>query len=189
VWIGSLPGLKRETWGTRLLKQVDAALASAGKLVWAGKFTEAIQFLEAQPAAVRRSVRVQTAEAGVKEEQQQAAFRMIGRAYTVLETELPAGESTMRWVVSALGDSTFAGPVAEAFHARMQAFADRAILDLISKCKIMLANHERAGAGELFKQASGIIDYAGVRTKSDWQSFVNQTTKTGLITRQRSSQL
>jgi hypothetical protein len=92
-------------------------------------------------------------------------------------------------VVSALGDSTFAGPVAEAFHARMQAFADRAILDLMSKCKIMLANHERAGAGELFKQASGIIDYAGVRTKSDWQSFVNQTTKTGLITRQRSSQL
>ncbi|MGA2652116.1 MAG: protein kinase [Terracidiphilus sp.] len=168
-----------------LLKQIETVLASAGKLVRAEKFDEAVQFLEGQPPVVRRSVRVRTAESAIREDQQQAAFRMIGRAYSVVDSELPAAESTIQWVVSALGESKFAGSVADAFRSRMQAVADRAILDLIPKCKTVLRNRDRAGAGELVKQASGIVTYGGARAKADWQSFLNQAAKSGLLARAR----
>jgi tetratricopeptide (TPR) repeat protein len=171
-----------------LRKHVEAGLASAGRLVRAGKISEAIEFLQTQPPAVQRSVRVRTAESALREEQQQAVFRMVGRAYTVLETELPAGISTIRWVVSAFGDSTFARSVADAFHVRTQAFADRTILDIISECKIKLRNRDRDGAVVLVKQASAIVNYAGAPAKSDWRSFMNQTAKAGLLTRLRNSE-
>ncbi len=169
-----------------LRKQVEAALASAGRLANAGRTTEAIEFLQTQPPAVQMSARVRMAESALSEEMQQAVFRMVGRAYTVLETDLPAGESTIRWVVSAFGDSTFARSVADGFHARVQAFADRAIPELISKCRIKLRNRDRAGAGELVKQGSVLAGYAGTHAKSEWQSFMNQTAKAGLLTRTRS---
>jgi serine/threonine-protein kinase len=171
-----------------LRKHVEAGLASAGRLVRAGKTSEALEFLQTLSPAVQRSARVRTAETALREEQQQAVFRMVGRAYTVLESELPAGESTIRWVVSAFGDSTFARSAADAFHVRTQAFADRTVLDLISKGKIMLRNRDRAGAEALFKQAAGIVSYAGAHTKSDWRSFMNQAAKAGLLTRTRNPQ-
>jgi len=168
-----------------LLKQIEIVLVSAGKLVRAGKPDEAVQFLEGQPPIVRSSVRVRTTESALKEEQQQAAFRMIGRAYTVLESELPSAESTIQWVVSALGESRFTGSVADGFRARMQAVADHAILDLIPKCKTVLRNRDRAGVGELIKQASEFVEYGGTRAKSDWQNFMNQAAKSGLLARPR----
>jgi serine/threonine protein kinase len=166
-----------------LLKQIETVLASAGKLVRAGKPDEAVQFLAGQPPAVRQSVRVRTTESALREEQQQAAFRMIGRAYTVLETDMPAAQSTIQWVVSALGESTFAGSVSDASRARMQAAADHAILDLIPKCKTVLRNRDKAGVGDLVKQASGFVEYGGTRAKADWQSFLNQAAKSGLLAR------
>jgi hypothetical protein len=84
-------------------------------------------------------------------------------------------------VVSAFGDSTFARSVADAFHVRTQAFADRTILDLISECKIKLRDRDRAGASELVRQASVIVSYAGAHTKSDWRNFLKQTAKAGLL--------
>jgi eukaryotic-like serine/threonine-protein kinase len=181
--------LEQATAGLESLrKQVEAGLASAGRLVRAGKISEAIEFLQTLSPAVQRSVRVRTAESALREEQQQAVFRMVGRAYAVLETELPAGLSTIRWVVSAFGDSTFARSVADALNVRTQAFADRTILELISECRIKLRNRDRAGAGVLVKQASAIVSYAGAHTKSDWRSFMNQTAKAGLLTRMRNSQ-
>jgi hypothetical protein len=124
---------------------------------------------------------VRTTELATREQQQQAAFRMIGRAYTVLETELPAAQSTIKWVVSALGESTFAGSVADSLRSRMQAVADHAILEMIPKCKTVLRNRDRAGAGELVKQASGFVEYGSARAKADWQSFLNQAAKSGLL--------
>jgi hypothetical protein len=108
---------------------------------------------------------------------------MIGRAYTVLETDMPAAQSTIQWVVSALGESTFAGSVSDAARSRMQAAADHAILDLIPKCKTVLRNRDKAGVGELVKQASEFVEYGGTRAKADWQSFLNQAAKSGLLAR------
>jgi serine/threonine-protein kinase len=166
-------------------KQVEAALASAGRLVRAGKHSEAIQFLQAQPPAVLGSIRLQAALSALKEEQQQAVFRMIGRAYTGLDTDLPAGEKTMRRVAAALDNSTFAASVAEAFHTRIQVFADQMVAGHVGKYKMSLRNRDKAGAGDLVKQVSAIIDYAGPEAKLEWQSILAQTGKTGLLSRLR----
>jgi serine/threonine-protein kinase len=168
-----------------LRKQVEAGLATAAKMARAGRSSEAIHFLQAQPPAVLRSERLQTAISALDEEQQQAVFRMIGRAYTALQTELPAGENTIQWVAAAFGNSPFAVSVTDAFHARMHAFADRTIQDLISRCKIMLRNRDRAGSAELAKQASGVIDYAGSQAQADWRNLVDRTARSGLLTRLR----
>jgi hypothetical protein len=168
-----------------LQRQVEAGLANAARLARACKQAEAIQLLQAQPPAVRRSVRVQAAEAALCDEQQQAIFRTIGRAYAVLETDLPAGEYTMRRVAAALGNSEVAGSVAETFRGRMRAFADRMIADLTGKYKVLVRNGDKAGAGELAQQVAGIVTYAGPQVKSGWESLVNRPEKTALRGRLR----
>ena len=161
-----------------LKKQVEAALANASRLARDGKHAEAIQFLEALPPTVRRSLRVQAAESALRDEQLQAIFRTIGRAYTVLDTDLPAGDHTIRRVAAALGNSAFAGSVAQTFRGRMRAFADRTVAELTGKYKVMIRNGDKAGAGELARQAAGIVAYAGPQVKSGWESLVNQPEKT-----------
>ena len=161
-----------------LKKQVEAGLANASRLARDGKHADAIKFLEALPPTVRRSLRVQAAEAALRDEQLQAIFRTIGRAYTVLETDLPAGDYTIRRVTAALGNSPFAGSVASTFRSRMRIFADRAITGLTSKYKIMIRNGDKAGAAELATQVTGIVAYAGPQVKSSWESLVSQPEKT-----------
>jgi serine/threonine-protein kinase len=160
-----------------LLKQVEAELANAGKLAREGKQAEAIEYLEALPPALKRSERVQAAESALREERQGAIFRTIGRAYSVLETGLPAGEQTMRRAAAALGDSTLAGSVAETFQGRMRAFADRAVAGLTGKYKIMMDSGDRAGAAELATKVAGIVDYAGPEAKSAWESLAPRPRK------------
>ncbi len=165
--------------------QVEAGLTSAAILALAGKRTDAIQFLQAQPVVIRRSLRVQAAESALREEQQQAIFRTVGRAYAVLETDLRAGEQTMQRVGAAFGDSSFAKPITEFFRARMRDIADRSLADLIGKCKIALRNHDKSGLRDLAEQVSANIDFAGPETKSRCQAILNQATKSGALTRLR----
>jgi serine/threonine-protein kinase len=161
-----------------LQKQVEAGLANAMRLARAGKQPEAMQLLEALPPAVRRSVRVQAAEAALRDERQQAIFRTIGRAYSDLDTDLSAGDYAVRRVAAALGNSAFAGSVSETFRARMRAFADRAMADLTVKYKMMIRGGDKAGAAELARQVTGIVAYAGPQAKSGWETLVNQPDKT-----------
>jgi len=168
-----------------LQKQTEAALANAARLAQAGKQDEAITFFASQPPAVRRSVRVQVAESVLTDEKQQAIFRTIGRAYSVLEADLPAGEHTIRRVAAASGNSSFAASVAKNFRDRMRAFADRTVAGLTTKYKIMVRNGDKAGAGELARQVAGIVAYAGPQTKSTWETLVNQPDKTTQRGRQR----
>ena len=160
-----------------LSKQVEAELANAGKLAREGKQAEAIEYLEALPPALKRSKRVRAAESALREERQGAIFRTIGRAYSELETGLPAGEQTMQRAAAALGDSTLAGSVAETFRGRMRAFADRACVDLTGKYKIMMDSGDRTGAAELAKQVAAIVDYAGPEAKSAWESLAPRPRK------------
>jgi serine/threonine-protein kinase len=166
-----------------LKKQVETVLASAARLVRAGKCGEAIEFLEGQPATVRRTQRVAIAEAALKEDQQQAVFRMFGRAYSTLDNDLPAGDSTIRWVVAAFGEAEIGAPLGQAFQARAQASADRKIADLIARCKVFFRNRDRNGAASLIQEGTKIVDYAAPRVKADWASIVNEAGKAGVLGR------
>ena len=160
-----------------LAKHVETELASAARLAREGKQAEALALLESLTPALRRSERVRAAECALGEEQHQAIFRSIGRAYAQLETGLPAGEQTMRRVAAALGDSALAGSVAVAFRGRMRAFADRAVAGLTAKYQTMIGNADREGAAEIAKQVTGIVDYAGPEVKSGWESVANRPRK------------
>jgi serine/threonine-protein kinase len=160
-----------------LLKQVEAELASVGRLAREGKQAEAIQLLEALPPALRRAERVRAAEFALGEERRQAIFRSIGRAYAELETGLPAAEQTMRRVAAALGDSVLAGSVAEALRGRMRAFADRAVASLTARYQTMMESGDREAVGELARQAAGIVDYAGPEAKLGWESIAGRPRK------------
>jgi len=168
-----------------LRQQIEAGLASADKLVQAGKHAEAIELLQAQPSA-QRSVRAQAALAALQEELQQAVFRMAGRAYAVLETDLPAGEAVIRRAAAASGKSFLARSLADAFRSRGQVFADRMIADTIDKCTLMLRNHDREAAGELLQSVSGIVDYASPQARTEWQRIQRKSGEGRLLSRLRS---
>jgi serine/threonine-protein kinase len=159
-----------------LRMQVDAALKTAARMTQEGKRIEAIQFLEAQPSAFRRSLRMKIAEAALKDEQHQAIYRTVGRAYA---------ENTMRRAGAALGNSPLAGSLTEAFRTRSRAAADRVVSDLIGKCNAMLRSRDKSGLRALVEQGSANIHFASPETKSDWQAVVSQAAKTGTLTRTR----
>jgi len=166
-------------------KQVEAALANADRMARAGRQAEAIEFLQALPLPVRRSARVMAAESALVDEQQQTIYRTIGRAYTVLDTDLRAGDQTMRRVAAALGHSAFAGSVAGTFGDRMRSFADGALAGLTARYATMVGNGDKAGAGELARQAAGIVGYASPQARSGWESLASQPAKSGLRGRLR----
>ena len=168
-----------------LSKLVEVELANAARLVREGKLAETIPLLEALPPAVRRSARVQTVEAALKDEQRQAIFRGIGRAYAEVESSLPVSEHSMRRVAAALGPSTLTASVSEAFRATMQASADRAVAGLTERYKTAVAGGEKAGAGSLAREIEGVVAYAGPEAKSGWESLVGQSGKVKPLARSR----
>jgi serine/threonine-protein kinase len=168
-----------------LSKQIEARLASAGRMVQAGKRNEAIEFLQAEPPAVQRSARVQAALSALQDDRQQAVFRMIGRAYTAIEADLPAGENTIRRVAASLANSTFSAVVVEAFSARMRVIADRTVADQIAKVRALLRGRDKSEAGDLIRRVSSIVDYASPKVKLEWQTALAQPNKTRLLARLR----
>jgi serine/threonine protein kinase len=168
-----------------LRQQIETVLESARKLVKADKQAKAIQLLQVQPPAVLHSDRVQVALTVLQEEQQQAVFRMIGRTYAVLETDLPAGTRLMRRLVAASGNSALAGAVADAFRSRARALADRVLAEAMSKCKAMLRNRDKTGAGDLAQTVSAMVEFASPQVSVDWRKIVDEIARPGLLGRLR----
>ncbi len=168
-----------------LRKQIEATLGTAGRVARTGKLSEALQFLLTQPAPIQRSSRVQTAQSVLQDEQQQAIYRMIGRAYSAIESEKPCSERTMRWVTAELGNSALAIPTMNVFRMRMRTSADRTMMELISKTKTVPHDRNPAGAGELIKQAAGVVEFASPQAQADWRSLVSQSAKERLKPRAR----
>jgi len=107
------------------------------------------------------------AEAALKEEQHQAIYRTVGRAYAILESDLPASENTMRARVPLLAIPLLAGSLTEAFRTRSRAAADRVVSDLIGKCKRHgFAPRDKSGLRALVEQGSANIHFASPETKS-----------------------
>jgi tetratricopeptide (TPR) repeat protein len=168
-----------------LRQQIEAGLASAVSLVQAGKQDEALEFLKMQPQGFQGSPRVQTALAALEEERTQALFRTLGRAYSGMESDFPAGEAVMRRTVAATAHSSLFGPMAEAFHARGRAYADRVTGDAIHNAKLLLRDHNREGAGQVLQTVLSLVDYASAEMKQDWQNTQRKASQTSLISRFR----
>ena len=164
-------------------RQSEAALASAGRLVQAGKIDDALQLLRTLPNEVARTMRIQMAIAALEEEQKLTLFRMTGRAYAALETDLAAGHKIMQRVAAASGDSSATAAVAVAFRTREQASADRALVDGTQKSESLLRNRDMAGAETLVHQIDSIAELASPEQKAEWKNHTSRLSRKGLLGR------
>jgi eukaryotic-like serine/threonine-protein kinase len=167
-------------------RKVDTALASAGELIRARGTEEAIRFLKEQPVDVARSPRIKLSIAMLEDELNRSLFRMTGRAYATLGTDLVASHAIMERVKAASGDNTNTAGLGVAFRSREEASADRFLNETAGKAQSLLRNHDRSTAESLVRQAEEIALLASQKGKSDWKNQANQLSKIGIFGRNRS---
>jgi tetratricopeptide (TPR) repeat protein len=179
--------LEKAVSGRRMLRaQIEGMLTSVGKLARSGKFQDAIEFLRGQPAPARRAAKVQLAEFALLDEQQQSVYRTIGRAYGTLATNLPEGAKLMGRTKAALGNSAQAGFLVEQFQARMRAFADRGLEDLINLCRPLIRSRGKTGVSVNIDRGAKIVEYASSRTQASWRNLLQQIEKAGFVSQSKS---
>jgi hypothetical protein len=166
-----------------LQRQVEAALASAGRLVQAGKVNDALELLRGQPREVLRSSRVQMAIAAVEDERDLALFRMTGRAYGLLNSDLGTGHRIMQRVAAASVESSPTAAVAIVFRTHEQASADRALVEAVQKSETLVRSKDLAGAETLVREADRIADLASPQRKSEWRTHTGKLSRKGLRNR------
>jgi serine/threonine-protein kinase len=164
-------------------RQIEAALASAGKFVQARKIGDALQILKALPRDALRSSRVQMAIAALEDEQNLALFRMAGRAYATLDSDLGAGRRIMQRVAAASSDSSATAAVAAAFWTRQQASADRVLVEGVQRSETLVRNRDMAAAESLVNQIDLIAEFASPRQKTEWQNHTGRLSRKGLRSR------
>jgi len=161
-------------------RQADSALAAAGRLLQAGKIADALQLLRVLPRDVLRAGRVQMAIAALENEQSRALFRMAGRAYGMLATDLPGGHRIMQRVAAASADSSPAAAVAAAFRGREQASADRAVAEAVQRSEALVRNRDFAAAETLVDETELLAELASPRQRDEWHNHTSRLNRKGL---------
>ncbi len=169
-----------------LIRKVEAALASAGRLAGAGKTEDAIQMLKVLPPDVLRAARVQTAIAALEDERQFALFRMAGRAYGLLDIDLPAGHALMQRVAAASADESGTATVALAFRSRERAIADQLLAAATRRAEGLLRKNDKAAVEELIQKTDAVAALASAQARVTWNSQTTKLTKKGFSGRVRS---
>ena len=161
-------------------RQVESALAAAGKLVQAGKIGDALQLLKVLPQDALRTGRVQMAIAALEDELGRALYRMAGRAYGMLGSDLAAGHRTMQRVAAASAESSATAAVAVAFRTREQVSADRAVAEAAQKSEALVRSRDLAGAQKLVQDTELIAELASPQQRNEWTSHTSRLNKKGL---------
>ncbi len=164
-------------------RQVASAIAAAGRLVQAGKIGDALQLLRVLPRDVLRAARVQMAIAALEDEQSRSLFRMAGRAYGMLGSDIPAGHRIMQRVAAASADASASAAMAVAFRGREQASADRALAEAVQKSEMLVRNRDLAGAETLVHQTDLLAELASPEQKNQWLHHTGKLSKKGLRVR------
>ncbi len=161
-------------------RQVEAALAAAGRLAQAGKIADALQLLRVLPREVLRAGRVQMAIAALEDEQGAALFRMAGRAYSKLGSDIAEGHRIMQRVAAGSTDSSATAAVAAAYRGREQALADRLIADAVKRSEMLVRSRDLAAAEALVHETDGLAELASARQKNEWLNHTSRLSRKGL---------
>lgn len=161
-------------------RQVESATAAASRLVQAGKIDDALQLLRLLPRDVLQSGRVQMAIAALEDEKARTLFRMAGRAYGALDSDLPAGHRIMQRVAAASADSSASAAVAVAFRAREQRSADRAVTQAAQKSETLVRNKDLSAAETLVRETDLIAELASPQRKAEWLNHTSRLSRKGL---------
>ncbi len=71
------------------------------------------------------------------------------------------------------------------FRSRARALANRMLAEAMGKCKVMLRNRDKAGAGDLVQTVSGLVEFASPQVSVDWRKMVDEIARPGLLGRLR----
>ena len=161
-------------------RQVESALAAAGKLVQAGKIGDALQLLRVLPRDALRTGRVQMAIAALEDELGRALYRLAGRAYGMLGSDMAAGHRAMQRVAAGSADSSATAAVAVAFRTREQVSADRAVAEAAQKSEALVRSRDLAGAQKLVQDTELIAELASPQQRNEWTNHTSRLNKKGL---------
>ena len=164
-------------------RQAEAALASAGKLVQAGKTGDALQLLRVLPRDVLRIGTVQMALAVLEEDQVKALFRMTGRAYGMLGSDLSGGHRIMQRVAAGSTDASAAGALAASFHTREQSTADRRVSEALQRSETLVRGRDFPAAETLVHETDLIAQMASPERRNAWAEHTHRLSRKGLKTR------
>ena len=164
-------------------RQVESALAAAGRLLQAGRLGDALRVLRVLPHEVLRNGRVQLAIAALEDEQGKALFRMAGRAYGMLGSDLPGGHRVMQRVAAGAAESSPAAAVASAFHGREQASANRLLAEAAQRAEALVRNRDLATAEKLVRETDLVAQLASPEQRSEWLDHTNRLGRKGLRAR------
>jgi len=163
-----------------LHRQVDSALAAAGRLEQAGKLGDALQLLRVLPRDVLETARVQIAIAALDDEQNGALFRMAGRAYGMLGSDIPAGHGVMLRVAAGAADSSAAAAVAAAFRGREQVSADRQLALAAQRADALVRSRDWTSAEKLVQETDLLAQLASPGRRNEWTEHAARLSKKGL---------
>jgi len=164
-------------------RQAEAALASAGRLSQAGKTGDALQLLRVLPRDVVRIKPVQIAIAALEDEQMKALFRMTGRAYAMLGSDLPGGHRIMQRVGAGSADASAAAALAASFHTRERENADRKVNDAVQRSETLVRSRDFLAAEILVHETDLIAQMASPERRNAWAEHTGRLSRKGLKTR------
>ena len=128
---------------------------------------------------------MQAALTAIEDERHHGVFRTIGRAYAVLESDLPAGHALIRQAAAASAVTSSCAMITESFGARERAFANRAIAGAVQKSKDLIRSRDKDTAERLLQTVSRAIPFASSEVRMDWERAQKKVTATTLISRLR----
>ncbi len=164
-------------------RQVETALAAARRLVHAGKIDDTLRLLKMLPREVARLEPLQMAFAAIEDEKSCGLFRMAGRAYAMLDSDLRAGHGIMQRVAAASSDASAGAAIALSFRAREQAAADRALSAATHRFQSLVRNRDVAAAETVAREAEWIAELASPQQKIEWQQQSARSSRKGLRAR------
>ena len=161
-------------------EKAQAALASAARLHRAGQFEDAIQLLRVLPVDVLRYERVQTALAALEDARRASLFRMAGRAYALVDSDVRTAHGMMQRIAAASSETSTTGALAKAFRGRAEASADRVLSDVARRADGLLRARDKAAAEQIVSQALDLKELASARGRSEWDSQLTRLGKKGI---------
>jgi len=161
-------------------RQVDSALAAAGRLAQAGKVADALHLLRVLPREILAASRVQLGIAALEDEQSRALFRMTGRAYGLFGSDIAGGHRIMQRVAAGAVESSAAGALVGVFRGREQALADRVLAEAAQRAEMLVRSRDVPRAEELVRETEMVAALASPERQNEWAQHMGRLSRKGL---------
>jgi hypothetical protein len=144
-------------------RDAATAMETAERLLQLGLFVEALDFLEGQPAGVKRlpEVDVATRRAKLLRQGEEATFHLLGRCYARLESEQAVEDLKQMLTVEMIDDEQGSREAAKAqLRNRWEEIYREKASNVITSARRFLAEDDTQSAEEMLKEALSWIDLA-----------------------------